>query len=61
MKIEFTITTPCETRHFVREYDIDAKEYQVADDAYLEALKYITEHNLTTLDNLDYSYREVRD
>ena len=61
MTIEFTITTPHETRHFRREYSIPVKEYEIADDAYLEALRYLTEHNLTTLDNLDYSYKEVSD
>lgn len=61
MKIEFTITTPRETRHFIREYSIPVEEYQIADDAYLEALRYITEHNLTTLDDLDYDYHEVNE
>lgn len=59
MKIEFTITTPKETRHYIREYQIPVKEYEIADDAYMEALRYLTEHNLTTLDDLDYSYKEI--
>ena len=59
MKIEFTITTPKETRRFIREYSIPTPEYEIADDAYMEALRYLTEHNMTTLDGLDYSYREV--
>ena len=37
----------------------DAPEYAIADDAYIEALRYLTEHNLTTLDDLDYDYKEV--
>lgn len=59
MKIEFTITTPKETRKFTRTYDFRAKEYEIADDAYMEALRYLTEHNLTTLDDLEYSYKEI--
>ena len=58
-KIEFTITTPKETRKFIRTYSLPVAEYEIADDAYMEALRYLTEHNLTTLDDLDYSYREV--
>ena len=59
MKIEFTITTPRETRKFTRVYSIPTPEYAIADDAYIEALRYLTEHNLTTLDDLDYDYKEV--
>ena len=59
MKIEFTITTPKETRKFIREYTIPTPEYEIADDAYMAALRYLTEHNMTTLDDLDYDYKEV--
>ena len=59
MTIEFTITTPHETRKFTRTYSLPTHEYEIADDAYMEALRYLTEHNLTTLDDLDYSYREI--
>ena len=59
MKIEFTIVTPKETRKFIRTYDMPTSEYEIADDAYMEALHYLTEHNWATFDDIDYSYKEI--
>lgn len=61
MKIEFTITTPTETRTYTREYEPSTKEYMIADDAFMEAINYINSHNLTTLDDIDVAYKEVID
>lgn len=59
MKIEFTITTPKETRRYIREYEPSTPEYAIADDAFMEAVEYLNSHNLTTLDDVDVDYKEV--
>lgn len=60
MRIEFTIKTPSETRTYIREYNVDTKEYVIADDAYMDVIHYLDTHSLTTLDEVDYDWREVQ-
>ena len=59
MKIEFTITTPTETRTYTREYEPSTPEYIISDDAFAAAVNYINSHNLETLDGIDVDWAKV--
>ena len=59
MKIEFTITTPTETRTYTREYEPFTPEYIISDDAFAAAVNYINSHNLETLEDIDVEYRKA--
>lgn len=59
MKIEFTISTPNETRTYTREYEPSTPEYVISDDAFAAAVNYINSHNMETLEGVDVQYRTL--